>query len=144
MGDIIAFVYQFHSGWRYLVIAITLIVPIFFLLTFVLNNIPPRAERSAMAIWAGFVDVQLLLGIVLLVLYLIDGAFEGQQIGHVVLGILTAVVAHGGTIYRRLNGEPNEQMRRILGIALPILAMLLIFGGVASIERGMFESIDKW
>jgi|GEM_PF-4167096 len=132
------FLLEAHGGWRYLVILATVGVMLFFAYALATKNTKEKQESTALKIWAGIMDMQLLLGLVLLIYYFIEGLHRAQLIGHWTLGIVAVFIAHIPTIYRRLNGKPNAQTRRIMGLVLPILAFLTIYFGLAAIERGLF------
>lgn len=136
----IDFLQEFHSGWRYVVIAFTVFLILFFIFALLRKNTRAKLETTLLKVWIGIVDLQILLGILLLGAYLIDGVELGGEImGHIVLMLLASTAAHGMAIYQRFNGEPTEQTRRILGVVLPILTMILIYLGVSAIGRGLFE-----
>lgn len=137
------FLYNFHSGWRFLVIAMTVIVFAFFLYAYFSKATSYKQERIFLAAWAGIVDIQVTLGIILVVLYLLDDLFYNQLIGHVVMGFIIAIAAHVPTLYKRFNGDPSDQVRRIMGIVLPVVAFLFVFISLAAIERGLFEMLEK-
>ncbi|NJL93758.1 MAG: hypothetical protein HC915_08500 [Anaerolineae bacterium] len=61
----IDFLHEFHSGWRYLVILATGLVFIFFAFALITRGTKAKQERIAMAAWAGIVDMQILLGLLL-------------------------------------------------------------------------------
>lgn len=136
------FILNFHSGWRYLVILGTVLVAVYFLYALVSKSTKERTDSTILKAWAGLVDIQLTLGIILLALYVLEvdnTSYYGKLTGHWVLGVIAAVVAHGPTIYKRLNGEPNTQTRRMLGLVLPIVVIVLVILGVSAIDRGLFE-----
>lgn len=136
------FIFNFHSGWRYLVIASTVLVALFFLYALATRQTSERQETLAMKIWSGVLDIQVTLGIILLLLYVFEvdnTAYYDKLTGHWVLGLVAAVVGHGAAIYERINGKLNPQTRRILGLVLPIAVFVIIFLGISAIDRGLFE-----
>lgn len=136
------FIFNFHSGWRYLVILSTLLVALFFLYALATRQTSEKQENLALRIWGGLLDVQVTLGIILLVLYLLEvdnTAYYDKLTGHWVLGLVAGFVGHGAVFYKRLNGEPSTQTRRILGLALPIAVFVIVFLGISAIDRGLFE-----
>lgn len=132
------FVLNFHSGWRNLVIIATVFVALFFIYALITKNTKEKQERIALSAWAGIIDVQMTLGIVLLVIYVFDNRYYGQLTGHWTLGIISALLAHVPTIYKRLNGAPSAQVRRIMGVALPIIVTITIVLGISAIDRPFF------
>jgi hypothetical protein len=88
-----------------------------------------RMQRIAMAAFVGTLDLQVLLGIVLLVVW----AYYPALIGHIVMMLLAAVVAHAGSVMarRREPARPGAPIR----LAAAALALLLIVGGIMAIQR---------
>ena len=127
-----------HSGWRNIVILMTLLVLFFFVYALASKRTTAKRETLALRIWTGVVDVQLTLGIVLLAVTLIDDRYYDDLTGHWILGIITAIVAHVPAIYKQLNGEPHALARRIMGVALPIIAIVTIIVGISAINRPIF------
>lgn len=134
------FLFNFHAGWRNIVVLATILVLLFFVFALVTKNTQAKQERIALAAWAGVIDVQLALGIVLLVLYTLDDRYYGQLTGHWTLGVIAAFLAHVPAIYKRLNGEPNEQTRRLMGVGLPIAVFATVYFGLSALPSapGLF------
>lgn len=88
-----------------------------------------RAERSAMGAFAGLLDLQVLLGLLLLIFW----PFYPMLIGHIAMMVVAAVVAHGGSVVarRRGAGRSGSSIRAIAAA----LALLLIVGGIMAIQR---------
>lgn len=134
----IEFMLEAHSGWRYLVILATFLVVLFFVYALATRNTKERQEKIALSAWAGIVDMQLVLGLIVLVYFLGDGRHYGQLVGHYTTGFIMVFVAHIPALYKRLNGEPSAQVRRIMGVVLPIVAFLLVWIGISAINRPLF------
>jgi uncharacterized membrane protein YphA (DoxX/SURF4 family) len=84
--------------------------------------------------FAGLLDLQILLGAALV----LGGRFPDAVVGHLVLMLLAAVVAHGSSIVaRRSADERREVVIRLAGVAL---SLLLIVGGIMAIGRSVFGS----
>lgn len=134
------FFLQFHSGWRFLVILSTVLVALFFLIALVTRQTKERQEVLILKIWAGLVDTQLLLGIILAGVMLLDGKELYRQLWeHMTMGIIAVLLVHVPTFYKRLNGEPSTQVRRIMGLVLPIVIMAVVVLGILTIRNGIFE-----
>lgn len=125
--------YHAHSGLRYLVLlaALAAIVGLAYALA------SGRAIRAAQIIassFAGLLDLQILLGIALV----IGGIFPDAVVGHLVIMILAAVSTHAGSVI----GRRASSVRRELGVRLAsiALAVALIAGGIMAIGRGVFQS----
>lgn len=138
MDTFINFFLQFHSGWRFLVFLVTLLTILFFAYALATKSTSAKRETTFLKMWAGVVDMQVTLGIILAALFIIDGRWYGALMGHVVMGMLIMVVGHIPAIYQRLNGEPSAQVRRIMGVALPIAVIVLAIIGILSIRDGVF------
>ena len=120
-----------HSGLRYLVLlaAFAALVALAYGLA---TNRTTRATRVLPAIFTGLLDLQILLGAVLLM----SGRFPDAVVGHLVMMVLAAVVAHGSSIIaRRSADDRRELMIRLGGV---VLSIVLIAGGIMAIGRGVF------
>ena len=125
--------YHAHSGLRYLVLVagfVSILVFAFGLAT----KRPLPASRGIMTAFTGLLDLQILLGIALIV----AGIWYGALMGHVTMMILAAVAAHGAGIAAKK--APDE--RRALGMRLGgvVAALVLIALGVMAIGRSLFGS----
>ena len=125
--------YQAHSGLRYLVV-LAAVVAIIALGYGLVTGRPVRAARALTAAFAGLLDLQILLGIGLV----IAGLFPDAAIGHLVMMVLAAAVTHASSILARRTFDE----RRALGIRLGgiVLAVVLIVGGIMAIGRSVFGS----
>ncbi len=127
------FLYQAHSGLRYLVLlaALGAIVSLAYALSL------GRVDRSARVLPIAFtalLDLQVLLGIGLV----IGGVFPDKAVGHLVMMVLALVVTHGASVMaRRAGTERREMVIRLLGI---VLALLLIVGGIMALGRSVIGS----
>ncbi|HEV7991702.1 MAG TPA: hypothetical protein VGP25_07760 [Gemmatimonadaceae bacterium] len=122
-----------HSGLRYLVLlaAAGSLVALGYALS---TGRASRAARVLPMAFAGLLDLQILLGAGLV----LGGLFPDAVVGHLVLMLLAAVVAHGSSIVaRRSADERREVVIRLAGVAL---SLLLIVGGIMAIGRSVFGS----
>jgi hypothetical protein len=127
MGE---FLHTLHWGIRYLVLLAAVAVLIICAMQW--NRTEPadtRTQRIGMAAFVGLVDLQLLIGLVLLVVW----AYYPALIGHIVMMVLAAGVAHAGSVVarRREPGRPGAPVR----LASVVLALVLIVGGIMAIQR---------
>jgi uncharacterized membrane protein SirB2 len=129
-----------HSGWRYIVILATILLFFFFVYAMASKRTTAKQETNALRIWTGVVDVQLLLGIILLIITIIDGGYHGELTGHWIVALIAVTVAHVPAIYQRLNGEPHAQTRRIMGVVLPVIVIVLIAVAISAIDRPFLGS----
>jgi hypothetical protein len=129
-----------HSGWRYVVILLTVLLGLYFLYALRTAKTTAQQEKRALQLWGMVIDVQATLGILLLVSYLVDDRYYNQLTGHWITALIAVVLAHTPAIYQRLNGEPPAQIRRIMGLALPILFMVLVIVALSAIKRPLLGS----
>jgi hypothetical protein len=115
-----------HSINRWLVVLIGVIAAIKFLVGWLRNSTYQPIDSRLMSAYAGSLDLQLLLGIILL----IGGGFE--QIEHAVTMIIAVVLAHLSRIWR---DKPDSIKFRNNFMAIT-LGLLLIFAGVSLLPNG--------
>jgi hypothetical protein len=139
MDSLLEFLLQFHSGWRYLVLLTTVLTMLYFAYALATGRTSPKQEGLILRIWPRFIDIQVTLGILLALLFIIEDRWYSALIGHIVLGLLASVLVNVPAIYKRLNGDPNDTVRRIMGVAVPLATLILIVIGILSIRDGIFE-----
>src|SRR5690606_8674215 len=84
-------------------------------------GLPPRAERSLAAAFVGLLDVQVVLGVVLL---LSGFPFYGALAGQLLMMLLAAAAAHGASVMARRR-EPQRSGSPVRAIGF-MLALMLI------------------
>lgn len=127
-------VFAAHSGWRYLVL-LAAAVALAVLLHGSLTRRPyDKRSRVAFAIFTGVLDIQVLLGIVLVAL----GRFYPSLIGHIMMMLLAAAAAHGASVLARK--QEDHRKAHTLGLFGMVAALVLIAGGIMAIGRGVFQS----
>jgi hypothetical protein len=124
--------YAAHSGLRYLVLLAGLVAIAYFVYGLATKQSAGRATRIVGSSFVGLLDTQVLLGIVLLTMF----PFYPALIGHIVMMVAAAAVAHVAMVMNRRRATP--------GFVLPLVgvggALLLILGGIMAIGRGPFTS----
>jgi hypothetical protein len=126
--------YYAHSGIRYLVLILGLVALVVSAYGYFAKRPAGREHRIAMAAFTGVLDLQLILGILLI----IAGIMYDALVGHLMMMLLAAATAHGAGIYARRAGDDRRAHGiRLLGV---VLALLLIVGGIMAIGRGIFGS----
>jgi hypothetical protein len=125
--------FKAHSGLRYLVLLVGLAALAYFAYGLATRRPVDKKVRILGSSFAGLLDTQILLGIVLL------GAgwpFQPMLWGHLTLMLLAAVLAHVLLVVNRKRPQP--------GFLLPLIAvggaLLLVIGGILSIGRGVLGS----
>ena len=119
-----------HSGLRYLVLLAALAALI--ALTYsVTTGHATRPARTLSASFAGVLDLQVLLGI-----FLMMGGMRSDAVtGHLLLMIFAAVVTHGAFLTaQQLRSERGELTTRLAGI---VVAIALIVVGIMAIGQSV-------
>ena len=125
--------YHAHSGLRYLVLLVGIVAALVFVYGLVARR-PVPAARGLTAAFTGLLDLQILLGVALV----IGGVFYGALIGHLATMLVAAVVAHGSSVMaRRATDERRALTIRLLGV---VATLLLIAVGITAIGRGVLGS----
>lgn len=138
--------YMAHSGIRYLVILSAVLAIVALVLGFVTsrkgeNAVSPgqaKGIRIATASFVGFLDLQVLLGIVLVVLYVSDGIYYPALIGHIVMMFAAAVAGHVGSVLGKKRTGSGAYAAPLFGV---LVALALIVGGIMSIGRGVMQTV---
>lgn len=122
-----------HSGLRYLVLLAGLATLVFALAGVIQRSPYKRSMRILASIFAGTLHLQVVLGLALL----FTGRFYPQLIGHIFLMILAAAAAQVvPSIMRR---RPEEQRTYLPHVVSTVVALGLIWSGVAAIGRGLLQ-----
>ena len=125
-------VFTIHSYVRYLVLFAGAGAIITAALGWGKAGLPPRAERALSGAFSGLLDLQIVLGVVLL---LTGFQFYGALAGHLLMMLLAGACAHGASVLaRKREPERSGSPVRTIGFAL---ALLLIAGGIMAIQRSI-------
>jgi hypothetical protein len=120
--------FTLHSTVRYLVLLVAL-ATLIVAFTGWRRAAAPASERGLMMAFVGLVDVQVLLGLVLLALL----PFYGALIGHIVMMVLAAAAAHTGSVLARRR-EPGRSGSPVRAATVAV-TLILIVGGIMAIQR---------
>ncbi len=123
------FVFHAHSGLRYLVLLAAVVAIVYFTFGWLTRQPYERGARIMMAFFAGLLDLQIVLGILLVLLE----TFYPALIGHIVMMLLAAVMAHGFAVASRRTRRPERRYPLALGGVL--LAFGAIISGILAIGR---------
>jgi len=127
------FLYHAHSGLRYLVLLAAL-AALIALAAALATGRAGRTTRILPAVFTGLLDLQVLLGIGLV----LGGLMPDIVVGHLVMMIIALVVAHGASIVaRRSADERRGLVIRLVGVTL---ALVIIVGGIMALGRSVFGS----
>jgi hypothetical protein len=130
MGSAYVVFFQAHSGLRYLVLATAVVATIVFAVAQAGGRPAPKRDRAISVVYTSLVDLQVLLGIGVLIL----GPFRPILIGHIVMMIGTAAAVHvSAVVYKRRKGA--SVLPLLLGTGA---SLLLIIGGILALGRGLF------
>ncbi len=125
---------QAHSGLRYLVLLAGIVAFGYALFAVVTRRPYDRGIRSVSAAFAGLLHLQVLLGFV----FLVSGRFYPALIGHIFMMLLAAAVAQVPlSVLRRQPAEKRGPLPHLVGTTI---ALVLIWGGIVSIGRGLLDS----
>lgn len=126
-------VYYAHSGLRYLVLLAGL-AALVALAYGMITRRSPGAARGLTAAFTGLLDLQIVLGLVLVAM----GIFYGALMGHLTMMLLAAIAAHvGSRLAKRAADERGATAMRLGGV---VVALVLIVGGIMAIGRSVFGS----
>jgi cytochrome bd-type quinol oxidase subunit 1 len=118
-----------HSGVRYLVLLAALAALVILFAGWSGRKPWTKGARIATAAFTGLLDLQVLLGVLLVT----TGVFYPRLIGHITLMLLAAIFAHGLSVAARRAAD--DRRRYGLALAGVLLALVLIVAGIAAIGR---------
>ncbi|HEX2076640.1 MAG TPA: hypothetical protein VHG08_02995 [Longimicrobium sp.] len=122
-----------HSGLRFLVLLAGLLA-IGVLVWGISARRPYEGQsRAITAVFTGVLDLQVTLGLVLL----FTRPWYSALMGHLVMMIAAAFVAHGLTVYARK--QTDARRSHTIALAGVALALLLLVGGIMSIRSNPFQ-----
>lgn len=126
--------YHAHSGLRYLVLLAAVVAIAYHVYGLLAKRPVDGAARVTALSFTGLLDLQVVLGLILMA----TGIFHGALIGHMVMMLLAAAAAHvGGKVARRAP-EPSSYYK--ISVGSIVVALVLIVLGIAAIGRTAFES----
>jgi hypothetical protein len=129
MATFTSILFHAHSGLRYLVLLAGVASFLYSIVAAVTARPWDRPGRILFVMFIGFLDLQVLLGLILVFLW----PFYPALWGHIVLMVLAAAAAHFTSIMaRRRPAEPRRHLSAALGVAG---AVILVVGGIAAIGR---------
>ena len=127
--------YYAHSGLRYLILVLGIIV-VFYSLSAVVGKRPHDRRLAGMAAaFAGLIHLQILVGMGLV----FAGRFYPAVWGHFMAMLLAAVLAQlPASVNRRRRESERTVMPHLIGA---VLALLAIAGGIMAIGRAPWGSV---
>jgi hypothetical protein len=118
-----------HSGMRYLVLLLGVLTAGYALVGVVRKTPVDNAGLLLLRLFTAAIDIQVLLGIVTL----ITGRFFGALMGHILMMIAAAAVAHLGAV-RLKKAEPTARGYGML-LAAALIPLALMIAGILAIQR---------
>lgn len=123
------FLFQAHSGLRYLVLLVGLAALSYFLSGLATKRPVDKGARILGSAFTGLLDLQVVLGIIMVAM----GRYYPQLIGHIVMMLLAAVETHVLLVVNRKRPTPGY----VLPLIAVAVALALIAGGIMAIGRGL-------
>ncbi len=117
------FLYSLHSHMRWLVAATVLLALIKLMITWLRGTPFGGGDRGLLAAAIGLIDLQVLLGLVLL--FALDGTFPRYRLEHATTMLLATVAAHVTARWKRSDSTVRA---RNSYFALLIAALLIVVG----------------
>lgn len=131
MAAFASFLFHAHSGLRYLVLLAGLASFLYSIVAAVGGRPWDRGGRILLASFIGLLDVQVLIGLVLVFIW----PFHAALWGHIVLMVLAAGAGHLTSVITRKRA-PDRQSH--LMVALGVAGtMVLVVGGITAIGRSV-------
>ena len=120
-----------HSGLRYLILAVAVVAIVVYGFALLRERPQSAFDRILMSVFTGLLDLQLVLGVVLVV----SGILYPALIGHIAMMVLAVVVAHAAGVISRKTAEARKaHSLRLAGV---LGALVLILGGIMAIGRSI-------
>lgn len=127
-------VYYAHSGLRYLVLLAAVAALIVALRGRSGNRPYDRAARITTGMYTGFLHLQVVLGIIMVVL----GRWYPALMGHLVMNLLAVGVAT--TLIGWAKREKDPRRGYTYALTGVVVSLLLLFAGIAAIGRHPLQS----
>ncbi len=127
--DLFHILLTIHSIVRWIAVVVAIAAVVWFLMVWLGGRRNEKADRGLMSGFTGMLDLQVLLGILLIIT---GGGLSQPRIEHAVTMILAVIVAHLPMRWRK--AEPSIRARNNL-IAI-VVALALIFVGVSRLPGG--------
>ena len=126
-----AFVLEIHGLVRWLVALIAIVAIVKFAMGWLRNMPFTPADRGIMSAYTGLMDLNLLLGLILL--FGLGGGFPMHRIEHATTMIIAVVVAHLSAIWKKSDDSAkkfrNYLIVVVVSIVLIVMAVIRLRGG---------------
>lgn len=121
-----------HSGLRHLVLLAGLAALGYLVYAVATKSGNPRVARILGASFVGLIDLQVVIGLLMVAL----GLYYPAILGHLFMMLGAAVVGHAAMVMGRGAETPDKGLK--IQLAGVVVALLLIAGGILSIGRSLF------
>jgi hypothetical protein len=122
MSSLLDITLTLHSLWRWVVLIVAVVVIVKFGVGWLGKRPWTDLDTRLGSGYAWAMTIQLVLGLVLLILYAAQGAFNARvQIEHAIYGLIATALAH---MTRMFKNQPDD--RRFRNALLLVLASLLV------------------
>lgn len=126
-------IFDIHSVVRWLVVAVSLVALVWFALVWLRGTGNEKADRGLMAAFSGLIDLQVAIGLILIVWSGFAGVgFPRYRIEHAFIMIIAAVVAHLSMRWR--NAGMRTRARN--NVALIVGVLVIVYIGVSLLPQG--------
>jgi hypothetical protein len=120
-----------HSGLRYLVLLAGVVALVYLAWAVMGRKQGGKGGRVVMSAFVGLLDLQILLGIVLVAM----GDFYPALIGHIMTMVIAAIAAHGSAAFAKRSEVAKADQIRLAGV---VITLVLIVVGILAIGRAVF------
>lgn len=124
------FVQMIHSINRWIIVVVAVVALVKFLIGWIRSSDYQPADRGLMAAYTGLLDLQLILGIILL----IGLGLKDYRIEHAITMLIAIILAHLARLWR---DKPDKVKFRNNFLAI-LVGMLLIVAGIFVLPQGWF------
>jgi hypothetical protein len=128
------FLFMAHSGWRWLVLLFVVVVAIKMLVGWLGKQRWSDLDMTLVRVTHIVVAVQVALGIILYILFLVEGG-RGRTIGGFTGGhVVPALLAYGGVLFATIRARKASGADKFKFAAIGLIAaIILIFGALMSV-----------
>lgn len=124
------FLFNLHSGVRWLVVAVTVIALLKVLMGVVQKSKYDELTFRIMLAFSGLITVQWVIGLILL---LVKGDFDvNNRVEHAAIMTIAVGVSHMHMRFKLLPGA----LRHRISLAIIVITLVLVFVGVARLPQG--------
>jgi hypothetical protein len=123
-----------HSGLRYLVLLAGVLALVYFAYALATRKGSERTARILGSSFVGLLDLQIVIGLIMVVL----GLYYAALMGHIAMMLMAAVVMHGVLVFaRRSPDTARAYTLRFFGV---LLSLVLVVAGIWAIGRSLLGS----